>query len=137
VSTRRANDDAALRLLAFGLTDDPGHRRYGVVDDLALEGRHGIEADRRALVPNALGRPGPEHGELLALAGSVTADVEHQPATNSGLAVDGQPGQLLQRLQGGAVRADKAAEVGADDGHRRAVALHVDVDVAVDIRDVQ
>src|SRR5690606_19139709 len=72
-----------------------------------------------------------------ATALAVPADVEHQAGAVARLAVHGQAGQLLQRLQDLAALADKLVQLGADDGDDRAVALDVHVDVAVEVTDVQ
>ena len=79
-----------------------------------------------------------EGGQLVAAAPAPARDVQHQPAALARLLVDRQAGQLLQRVQNLALPADElgqiAAAVDADD---RAVALHVEVDVAVEIEQVQ
>ena len=64
-------------------------------------------------------------------------DVEHQPGALAGLAVDRQPGQLLQRLQHLAVVADELRQLGPDDRDRGTVTVDVHVQVAVEVRDVQ
>ena len=55
----------------------------------------------------------------------------------AGLAVHGQAGEFLQGLQHLPTRADKLLQRGADHGHDRPVALHVHVDVAIEIRHVE
>jgi hypothetical protein len=69
--------------------------------------------------------------------GPEAGDVQHQPTTFSGLAVHGQAGQFLQSVQHIATHTDEMLEASAHDGDRRTVAVHIDVDVAVHISDVQ
>ena len=60
-----------------------------------------------------------------------------RPRAVTGLAVDGQPGQLLQRLEHLAVAPDQLLQVRTDDRDRRAVTLDVHVQVAVEVGDVE
>ena len=78
-----------------------------------------------------------QHTRLRPQLGAVAADVEHQPGPLTGLAVDRQPGQLLQRLEHLAALADQGLQVGADDRHRRTVAFDVHVQVAIEVGDVE
>ena len=85
-------------------------------------------------------RPGELHQRATAL-GPVPGDVQHQPAPLTGCGLDSQPGQLLQRLEHLAVGPDEpprhAPLLGVHDGDGRAVTVHVDVDVAVQVGDVE
>ena len=78
-----------------------------------------------------------EFGELGTASRPEAADVEHQPGARASLPVHGEPGQLLKRLENLAVVTDQLIERGADHGDDRTVALHVHVDVAVEIGDVE
>ena len=82
-------------------------------------------------------------GDLLDLSPSCGAEachVQHQPRALARLPGDGQPRELLQRIQDGAVTAHQVPELTVldlHDGHHRAVALDVHVDVAVQVGDVE
>ena len=74
--------------------------------------------------------------------GAEVRDVEHEAAHLAGLHLNGEPGQILERLQHLAVGADEPLEiraraVGRDDRDRRPTRLDRDVDVAVHVEDVQ
>jgi hypothetical protein len=68
---------------------------------------------------------------------AVAPDVEHQPAADAGLLHDREAGQLLQRLEGLAVRPYERVEALAHDRDDGPAALHVHVDVAVHVGDVE
>ena len=65
-------------------------------------------------------------------------DVQHEPATRAGLLLHREPGQLLQRLEHVAPRADELLQiVAAVDAHHRTAGLDVQVDVAVVVDEVE
>ena len=80
---------------------------------------------------------GSQAGQLSAALGTEPADVEHQPAAHAHLALNGQPGQLLQRLQRLALVTDQRSETLADDRDDRALALDIHVEVAIEVEDVE
>ena len=73
--------------------------------------------------------------------GAVAGDVEHQPRALTGRGLHCEAGELLQRVEHLAVGAHEAARdatlLGVDDGDRGTVTVHVDVDVAVEVGDVE
>ena len=90
----------------------PDMRVDDVVHALALERGHRLQPDRLAVLLDLLDRVLGDRGEFLAAVRPVAADVEQQPARRAGLPEDGQPGQLLERLQGGAALADQRSAAG-------------------------
>jgi hypothetical protein len=78
-----------------------------------------------------------QRGQFCAPRLPVPAHVEHQPAARSGFLGDCEPGELLQGVQGLAVRADERRQPRPDDRDDRPVVLDVQIDVAVVIDDVQ
>src|SRR5690242_8973066 len=83
--SRGPDDDVPRRLDALGLTGEPG-RRDSIVDDLALERRHRAQGQRLARRLDLLRSLSPQPGEIGADAGTVPADVQHEPAALAGLA---------------------------------------------------
>ena len=66
-----------------------------------------------------------------------TAHIEHEPRPHASLAVYREPRQLLQRFEDFTVVADQFIERGTDNGDNRPVALHVHVDVAIKVGNVE
>src|SRR4051794_21338996 len=137
----RLNDHAPRRLDALGLTGESG-LGDDVVDDLALEGVHGLEAHRLA-GPADLGHgTGRNVLQGAPTVGAITRDVEHQAAALTRPSLHRQPRQLLQRLEHLTVPADEAAQLTipaalGQDRDGGTPVLDVDVDVAVQIDDVE
>ena len=73
----------------------------------------------------------------LALLRPEAGDVQHQPRPITRLAVDRQPGQLLESVEHLAVATHQLLQVRPHDRDRGTVALDVDVQVAVEIGDVE
>ena len=119
----RQDDDASLRLLAFGLAAQPGggHR---VVHDLPLEGCHCLEACRLPGALDLFGCLAAEITEHRPAPGAISGDVEHQPGPVNGPGQDRQPGQLLQRFQDDTLGADQMFQVAAH--HRDGGAVPLD-----------
>ena len=133
------DDDAALRLLALALAVHAVHRSHGIVDDLALERASSARAARPGRTP------GPRRG--------TSARVRVSSAAPRG--ADAPPMSSISRLRTPvccwtarrvsscsassvvAVLADQDLEPIADDRHDRAVALDVQVEVAVEVEDVE
>ncbi len=131
-TTRRAWLDA------FALAVHPADRGDGVMNDLPLKRRHRCEFFTLAAFEYALGHLVPQRGQLLAAPATPARDVEHQPATHSGLLMHRQPGQLLQRVEHLALAADQLVQVvAAVDADDRAAAFDVQVDVAVEVQEVE
>src|ERR1700722_3970163 len=134
----KQNNDAARRLHALALTVHTVDGRHGVVHDLALELRH-----RRDLFP----LPGLQHAarhlvaqcsQLLAAPPPPAADIEHQPTALTGLLMDGQPRQFLERVEHLPLASDQLGQViPAVDAYHRAVALDVEIDVPVEVQQIQ
>src|SRR6266567_8776401 len=135
-SADRKDDHSPVRVDALGLAAQAG-RRDGIVHYLPLERVHRAECLRLAGPLNLLRGAGTELAEIGPATSAVAADVEHQPGPPAGLPVHRQPGQFLQRVENLAAVADQFVERGPDDGDDRAVAVHVHVDVAVEIGDIE
>src|SRR5712691_2529585 len=135
-SADRKDDHSPVRVDALGLAAQAG-RRDGIVHYLPLERVHRAECLRLAGPLNLLRGAGTELAEIGPATSAVAADVEHQPGPPAGLPVHRQPGQFLQRVENLAAVADQLVERSADDGDDRAVAVHVHVDVAVEIGDIE
>ena len=125
---------------AFGLADEP-QIGDGVVHDLPLVGAHRSQGHSLAGILD--GSDG-VFCNLLQVAGTlrtVAVDVQHQAGPALGSGQHSQPRQFLERLEDLAVRTYKAIQSGrflfGDDRDVRAPVADLDVDVAVDIRDVQ
>src|SRR5690606_36168467 len=102
-----------------------------------LERRHGVEAERLRTGLDLLdGLLGELHESGLARR-AMAGDVQHEPAARAGLTVHGEPRELLEGVQDLTVTTDEMAQLTADDLDGGAIAVHVDVDVAVKIGDVQ
>ncbi|OLT11096.1 hypothetical protein BJF77_07190 [Kocuria sp. CNJ-770] len=129
------------RPLALGLADQALLRDH-VVHDLALVGGQGFEVHP---LPGLLGLPHGGEGHLLQRGGpaqAVAPDVEHEPRAASGRGQDGEPHELLQRLEDLPVLADEHGQALVvvalrDDGQVRAAVADLDVDVPVEVRRVQ
>src|SRR3954462_1475932 len=106
-SSDRLNDHAPRRLDTLGLTGESG-LGDDIVDDLALEGVHGLEAHRLA-GPADLGHgTGRDVLQGAPPVGAITGHVEHQAAALPRPRLHRQPRQLLQRLEHLAVPTDEA-----------------------------
>ena len=84
-----------------------------------------------------LGGAGAKLAQVSPPPGPVAADVEHQPGPPASLPVHREPGQLLQRVQHLAAVSDQLVQGRADNGDHRTVALHVHVDVAIEVSDIE
>src|SRR6185369_9500352 len=132
-----ADDDATAGLDALRLARDTGHRVDDVVHALALERAHRFEPDRFTVLLDLLGRVLRDRDQLLAAGRSEPADVEQQSRRFSGLPVDGEATQLLQRFERLPANADEVVEPGTDDLDHRPTVLDQLVDVTVDVEDVE
>src|ERR1700733_3890567 len=132
----REDHHAPVRLLALRLAPQPGERD-SIVDDLPLKRGHGPQLLRLAGARHLVSHGASELSELGPAPCAEAANVKHQPGPGPSPPVDGEPGQLLQRLKDLAVIADQLVEGRADDRDARPVAFHVHVDVAVKVRDVE
>ena len=113
---------------------------HEVVHDLALERVHGLEIDLLASLSRLVNGIEGQITQMLALALKITVNIENQMRTVAGLLLDGEPGQLLQRVHDFAIAADQLLDVFAivgDDLHRGAVITHAQLDVSVIIGDVK
>src|SRR5699024_5935648 len=136
-SGRRVDHDVTALAVAIGLRAQP-FALGDVVDDLALEGVHGAQRHRGAGLLGLGDRRGRELLEVALVLRAEAADVEHQAGAVPGAGLHGQAGELLQRVQQLPLGAVEAGElVRAADLDRGPVAVHVDVDVAVEVGDVQ
>src|SRR5690348_915062 len=79
-SARGKDNHPPVRLLTLGLALQPG-RRDRVVDDLALERRHRVEAARDAGPADVFGRVPPQCRQLHPPLCPVAAHVEHDPGS--------------------------------------------------------
>ena len=125
---------------AFGLAHE-SQISDGVVHDLALVGAHRSQGNCLA---GFLHRSDGVFSDLLQVAGTlgtVAVDIQHQPGAVLRRGEDGEPGQLLKGLKDFAVTAHQAVQPGrflfGDDRDVRAAVADLDVDVAIDVRDVQ
>src|SRR6476620_2596032 len=101
------DDDAPRRFRTLALAVHTLHRGDGVVNDLALEGRHRRQLFALTGLQHPLSHLVPEGGQLVASASAPLGDVEHQPAALTRLLMHGQPGQLLKRVEHLALAADQ------------------------------
>ena len=102
--------DAAVRLLALGLAVHAGDTAMTSWTTLRSNGFIGLSRSGWRLLGHPAApsrRPG---GEVGAALGPEAADVEHQPAAHAGGLRHGEAGELLERLQRGAVRTDQVVE---------------------------
>ena len=134
----RTDHDAPLRLLALARRRDARDVPTASCTTLRSNGFIGASRTGSPDRGHLLGGRPAELAQLGAPAGAVAGDVQHQPRALPGLGHGGQPGQLLQRVEHLAVVADQLVDVTlADDRDDRALALDVQVDVAVEVEDVQ
>ena len=136
-AVRRPYQDAPVRRHTLGLARHARHGVDDVVHALALERGHRLQANRLAVLLDLLDGVLGDRGEFLAAVRPVAADVEQQTARRAGLPEDGEAGQLLERLQGGAALTDQILQPLTDHLDHRTAGGDQLVDVAVVVEDVE
>src|SRR5690606_11543232 len=136
-SVGRADYDPVVRLDAHRLALHARRRVDDVVDALALERGHGLEADRLTELLNPFRSVLGHGGERLATRRAETAHIEHQARRLAGLPKHRQPSQLLQCLQGRTSVADELVQSPANDLNDGPTTLHELIDVTVVVEDVE
>src|SRR5689334_1119005 len=134
--SRRKDHHEAARSHALRLRGEAGSGHL-VVDDLALERRHGLERHRLARLLDLGNLLVCQLDELVAPLRAVAGDVQHEAGPVAGLPEDREASQLLQSLEHLAVATDQLLQVRADDRHRGAIAIDIHVEVSVEVRDVE
>jgi hypothetical protein len=118
-----------LQFLALDSLRTPIDRGNNVVHDFPLERVHRRKSHRIAAVEHRSSRLRSQRAKFFAPRLTMSAYIKHEPTPGAGLLLDGQPGELLERVQSLAIRADQRLQAGTDDGNDGAVALDVEVDV--------
>ena len=132
------DDDATLGLGAFALTHHTIDRRDGIVDDLPFKRSHRVELLALTRIPDAFSYFPTEARQALATIRAPSSDVQHQAAPVTGCLLHREASQLLQCVEHLTLATYQLRQiVTAIDAHDRAIAIDIQVDVAVEVQDVE
>ena len=112
---------------------------HQVVHDLALVRRHRLHVHRLIEVSDLVDDASDDAGNVIRALLARAANIQDESAEGVGLDLNGQAGELLQRLDGLRVGDQRNVALGVFrlNGNVRAALANVDVDVAIEVKDIQ
>src|SRR4051794_1870940 len=135
-SAQRRHDEVAVGLRALGVRLHVLAVLEVLVHDLALGGAHGVERDRAAAAHGVVGRLVGLAVERLGAAVAVAGGVDDHPLRPVLRRGGGAVGQVLHRVDGGAVAADEEPEVARVERRADDALLLLDLDVGLEGKSV-
>ncbi len=107
------------------------------MDDLALEGIHGVKLEGFAALFDLFSASLCQFDQVLTLLSTETIDIKHQSASLSGRGLNRQAGQLLECVEDFAITPDKMAQLSAIDDEIGAIIVDRDLDIPVKVGNVE